>query len=219
MTNQEFIEYIRTAYGIDSKYMIYINRLLKINVNIQDTAKLLLRIGVNINKIWEFLFTLSIYCDYNYVRLLELNELLIDYNRYFGKSGVLGLIYGLIKDENSNERTLYYNIKINRVPSYVTKVKLGDAEYDFMEACIRYENKTKEIDTMENIGFIWIGDNAWEIYRSKDRYYDKQYKECREVITKYLEDNREYKFIIPLLPYAYNRKILRLISNYMFKEM
>lgn len=221
MSNKEFIEMIQVTHGIDKKSMSFVCRLLKLNINFQDTIKLLMRIGINESLMWQYLFTMSMYCDYSYKVLLEFNKLAEDYYKFFGKSGLTQFLYDGIKNENSSDYTLYYNIRVGRVVVMVNRLYLGDTTYDLELGEIRKKDGTSRY--MGNIGFIWIeydksGNVVWEIY--EDNEIDDRrafFKKCYEVIDSYFKSGRDFIFLVPTFRYNYNKKIEKLSEQYLFE--
>lgn len=208
MTNKEFIDTIKVSYGISDETMLLVSRLLRINVNIRDSIQLLLKYNVSVDMIIKVLFTLSMYCDYSYERLLEFNELVKDYHKYFGKSGLYLWLYNIIKNENSSDYTLYRNMRVDRVACYVNKVYIEDEIYDLDLGVVKESDGSAK--DLIDIGFIWINDKDYMIYETEEK--DKFKHACNEIQRK-LGRGEMFKLLVPMFNYQQNKKIARMVEK------
>lgn len=109
MTNREFISLLETSYKIEDTLWIYINRLLRLNVNFQDSFRLLLKHGASLEDIVKFLFTISMYCDYSVKTLDEMNTLIKDVG--LRDTDLISWMYTSILHEQSSDITLHYYLE------------------------------------------------------------------------------------------------------------
>ena len=208
MTNKEFIDTIQVSYGISDETMPLVSRLLRINVNIRDSIQLLLKYNVSMDMIIKVLFTLSMYCDYSYERLLEFNELAKDYHKYFGKSGLVLWIYEIIRNENSGDYTLYRNMRVDRVAYFINKVYIEDEIYDLDLGVVDKADGGKR--SLRGVGFIWINEKDYTVYESGEK--DKFRYSYNEIQRK-LENGERFKLLVPICNYYQNKKIVRLVAK------
>lgn len=111
MTNKEFINLLEASYKIDDKLWVYISRLLRLNVNFQDSFRLLLKYGASLEDIVNFLFTISMYCDYSVKTLDEMNTLIKDSK--LRDADLVNWMYASILHEQSRDSTLHYYLEVS----------------------------------------------------------------------------------------------------------
>lgn len=111
MTNKEFMDTIIVTKELSDTTKYLIARLLKLNVDIQESIRLLLKLEIDIVLIIEVLFIFSMYCDYNKDRLNEFNRIV---NNIQEREKLIDWLKKHIRQEKSNVYTLKYMLHISK---------------------------------------------------------------------------------------------------------